>query len=94
MANRAAIEGSNVLLGAALGERMREHFNADIEIAGHLEDLVHEDIHLVLEYSKGEKWRNFEAPRANRYYLNHDIYNAQVCTAQQPQFIDSLNVCH
>jgi hypothetical protein len=28
--------------------------------------VVKDDIHLIMEYKKGEKWGNYEAPRSNR----------------------------
>ncbi|GAB9468172.1 Adp-dependent glucokinase-like [Globisporangium polare] len=83
MADRAAVEGCDVLLGAAIGKEMRKHFNANIQLVGHLEDHEHEDVHLVLEYSKGDEFRAHVTPRANRYYLNHDIYNARLSVLEE-----------
>ncbi|KAJ0389162.1 hypothetical protein ATCC90586_012109 [Pythium insidiosum] len=36
-----------------------------------------------MEYSKGDKFRGHESPRANRYYLNHDIYNARLSVLEE-----------
>jgi ADP-dependent glucokinase len=83
MADRAAVEGCKVLLGAAIGKEMRKHFNADIQLVGHLESHEQEDVHLVLEYAKGDMFRGHESPRANRYYLNHDIYNARLSVLEE-----------
>lgn len=83
MADRAAVEGCKVLLGAAIGKEMRKHFNSHIQLVGHLEDHEEEDVHLVLEYSKGDAFRGHESPRANRYYLNHDIYNARLSVLEE-----------
>lgn len=83
MADRAAVEGCDVLLGAAIGKEMRKHFNANIALVGHLADHEHEDVHLVLEYSKGDAFRSHVTPRANRYYLNHDIYNARLSVLEE-----------
>lgn len=77
MAERAAAEGCQVLLGAAIGKEMRKHYNPLIQIVGELSDQEQEDVHLVLEYGKEESFSGFTSPRANRYYLNHDIYNAK-----------------
>ncbi|TMW61489.1 hypothetical protein Poli38472_012680 [Pythium oligandrum] len=88
MADRAAVEGCDVLLGAAIGKEMRKHFNAKMQLVGRLEDHEHEDVHLVLEYGKGDQFRGHESPRANRYYLNHDIYNARLSVLEE--FEDSL----
>ncbi|GLE09254.1 hypothetical protein PINS_up020863 [Pythium insidiosum] len=89
MADRASVEGCEVLLGAAIGKEMRKHFNSKIQLVGHLDDHEHEDVHLVLEYSKGDKFRGHESPRANRYYLNHDIYNARLSVLEE--FEDALD---
>ncbi|DAZ99273.1 TPA: hypothetical protein N0F65_005441 [Lagenidium giganteum] len=89
MADRASVEGCDVLLGAAIGKEMRKHFNSNIQLVGHLEDHEHEDVHLVLEYSKGDTFRGHETPRANRYYLNHDIYNARLSVLEE--FEDALD---
>ena len=35
-----------------------------------------EDIHLVFLYNSTSKWGNLESKRSNRFYLNHDISNA------------------
>lgn len=83
MADRAAVEGCKVLLGAAIGKEMRKHFNNDIQLVGHLESHEEEDVHLVLEYAKGDTFRGHESPRANRYYLNHDIYNARLSVLEE-----------
>lgn len=83
MADRAAVEGCKVLLGAAIGKEMRKHFNSHIQLVGHLEDHEDEDVHLVLEYAKGDAFRGHESPRANRYYLNHDIYNPRLSVLEE-----------
>jgi len=35
-----------------------------------------DDIHLILEYKKGEKWGKYEAPRSNRLekHAVHAVY--------------------
>ncbi|OQR93268.1 hypothetical protein THRCLA_08478 [Thraustotheca clavata] len=79
MAQRAAYEESNVLLGGAVGTEMRKHFHPNVVVVGDLDPQnTHEDVHLVLEYAKNDKLNNLVSPRANRYYLNHDVYNAQL----------------
>ena len=70
MAQRAALEGNHVLLGAALGKKMKQRFHPDVELAGHLNDDESEDVHLVLEYAENDTWSNIKSPRANRYYVS------------------------
>ncbi|VEL38768.1 unnamed protein product [Protopolystoma xenopodis] len=41
-------------------------------------DTAVEDIHLVLEYKSGDRFRNFTSPRSNRYILIHDVENPRL----------------
>ncbi|KAG7376751.1 hypothetical protein PHYPSEUDO_012792 [Phytophthora pseudosyringae] len=84
MAERASAEGCVVLLGAAMGKDMKPHFvDARIQLVGHLEEHQHEDVHLVLEYASGDAFRGHQSPRANRYYLNHDVHNARLSVLEE-----------
>ncbi|ETW01452.1 hypothetical protein H310_06966 [Aphanomyces invadans] len=78
MAQRAAYEGNEVLLGGAVGADMRALFHPKVQVVGSVDEGGHEDVHLVLEYAKGDAFNNLVSPRANRYYLNHDVYNARL----------------
>lgn len=53
--------------------RLRRLIPLDIKIAG--EQIEDDDIHLILEYTAGETWGPFTAPRANRYILHNDQNN-------------------
>ncbi|CEG47963.1 adp-dependent glucokinase-like [Plasmopara halstedii] len=84
MAERASAEGCMVLLGAAMGNGMKPYFvDERIKLVGHLKEHEHEDVHLVLEYASGDKFRGYTSPRANRYYLNHDVHNAQLSVLEE-----------
>ncbi|RLN66802.1 hypothetical protein BBJ28_00018894 [Nothophytophthora sp. Chile5] len=83
MAERAASEGCVVLLGAAIGKEMSRHFSDGLQLVGHLEEHQHEDVHLVLEYASGDEFRGHMSPRANRYYLNHDVHNARLSVLEE-----------
>ncbi|RHY26529.1 hypothetical protein DYB32_007523 [Aphanomyces invadans] len=74
----AAAEQSMVLLGGAVGADMRALFHPKVQVVGSVDEGGHEDVHLVLEYAKGDAFNNLVSPRANRYYLNHDVYNARL----------------
>ena len=77
MAERAFMEGANVLLGAVVTEEWYEqHYNSSemVELAVPIGPL--KDIHLMLEYDGIQKWGSLETPRGNRFYLNHDVDNA------------------
>ncbi|KAF0707210.1 hypothetical protein AaE_013726 [Aphanomyces astaci] len=83
MAQRAAYEGFEVLLGGAVGTDMRTLFHPNVQVVGSVEDGGQEDVHLVLEYAKGDAVNNLVSPRANRYYLNHDVYNARLSVLEE-----------
>jgi ADP-dependent glucokinase len=84
MAERASAEGCVVLLGAAMGKEMKPYFlDHRIQLVGHLEEHQHEDVHLVLEYASGDEFRGHKSPRANRYYLNHDVHNARLSVLEE-----------
>uniref|UniRef100_H3GDX2 ADP-dependent glucokinase n=1 Tax=Phytophthora ramorum TaxID=164328 RepID=H3GDX2_PHYRM len=84
MAERASAEGCIVLLGAAIGKQMKPYFrDPRIQLVGHLEEHQHEDVHLVLEYASGDAFRGHTSPRANRYYLNHDVHNARLSVLEE-----------
>ncbi|KAL3667805.1 hypothetical protein V7S43_007356 [Phytophthora oleae] len=84
MAERASAEGCVVLLGAAIGKEMKPYFvDPTIQLVGHLEEHQHDDVHLVLEYSSGDEFRGHKSPRANRYYLNHDVHNARLSVLEE-----------
>ncbi|TDH68091.1 hypothetical protein CCR75_004360 [Bremia lactucae] len=90
MAERASAEGCKVLLGAAMGKGMKPYFvDERIELVGDLTGPMHEDVHLVLEYAEGDTFRGYTSPRANRYYLNHDVQNAHLSVLED--FEHSLN---
>ena len=75
MAKRAYEHGADVLLGAELSNKMYElNFNSAIELSSPPEEMP--DYHLVLDYLMNSTWGKIEAPRTNRFYLHHDIKNA------------------
>ncbi|CAH0474398.1 unnamed protein product [Peronospora belbahrii] len=85
MAKRASAEGCRVLLGAAIGKGMQVYLQETqrIQVVGTLDATQEEDVHLVLEYARGEEFQGYVAPRANRYYLNHDVHNARLSVLEE-----------
>ncbi|POM78513.1 Hypothetical protein PHPALM_3953 [Phytophthora palmivora] len=84
MAERASAEGCTVLLGAAIGKLMKPYFvDPRIQLVGLLDEHQHDDVHLVLEYASGDEFRGHKSPRANRYYLNHDVHNARLSVLEE-----------
>ena len=75
MANRLAREGCSVLLGAKMSKEAASQLHGGIRLAGNTTMEHRDDIHLIMEYDKGERWGNYEAPRANRFIIHNDYSN-------------------
>lgn len=76
MANRFAMEGAEVLLGAQGSPDLTQFINPEITMAGG--SVNHSDIHLIMEYKTGEKWGNYKSIRANRYIVHSDEHNPTI----------------
>uniref|UniRef100_A0AAV1UHF1 Uncharacterized protein n=1 Tax=Peronospora matthiolae TaxID=2874970 RepID=A0AAV1UHF1_9STRA len=84
MAARASAEGCTVLSGAAMGVHMKQYFDDPmIQLVRAIEGEEKEDVHLVLEYGRVDAFRGHVSPRANRYYLNHDVHNARLSVLEE-----------
>lgn len=75
MANRLAREGCSVLLGAKMSEEAAKGLHDGVQLAGNATADHRDDIHLIMEYDKGERWGSYEAPRANRFIIHSDYSN-------------------
>ena len=75
MANRLAREGCSVLLGAKMSKEAASQLHGGVQLAGNTTMEHRDDIHLIMEYDKGERWGNYEAPRANRFIIHNDYSN-------------------
>ncbi|XP_077996890.1 ADP-dependent glucokinase-like [Glandiceps talaboti] len=73
IANRLAIEGCDVLLGASMTENLKNGLRDEIQVTG--DYLSEDDIHLLLEFKSGETWGKYRAPRANRFIIHNDQAN-------------------
>ncbi|XP_023223115.1 ADP-dependent glucokinase-like [Centruroides sculpturatus] len=73
MALRFAKEGCDVLLGAQLSLELKKILPSNMIFSGPL--IEKDDIHLLLEYSSGEHWGTYTAPRANRFIVHNDHQN-------------------
>lgn len=76
MAQRLVQEGAEVLLGMSHSKKLRALLPPEVKVAG--PNLVTDDIHLILEYNKGDNWGSFTSPRANRLILHSDNSNPQL----------------
>ena len=73
MANRFALEGAEVLLAAQASPHFKALLRPGITLAG--TEVDHSDLHLIMEYKTGEKWKQYTSPRANRYIIHSDEFN-------------------
>ncbi|KAK6180797.1 hypothetical protein SNE40_008783 [Patella caerulea] len=74
MANRMALEGLDVLLGARLTNNLASSLAPNVKVTGKTTS-SEEDVHIILEYKTGEKWGRYVSPRANRLILHSDNSN-------------------
>lgn len=64
MALRFAREGCDVLLAAKMTESLEQMIPSNIKVVGG--DVSRDDIHLVIEYKRGDSWGPYTSSRANR----------------------------
>uniref|UniRef100_F6VUN5 ADP-dependent glucokinase n=2 Tax=Ciona intestinalis TaxID=7719 RepID=F6VUN5_CIOIN len=76
MANRFAAEGADVLLAAQTSAEFKKQLNSTIVVAGSETD--RSDIHLIMEYTTGEKWGKYVSTRANRFIVHSDEFNPTI----------------
>ena len=75
MANRFAMEGWRVLLGANMKEESCMKLHKSVTVTGKADDEEFGDYHLVLEFDLGEEWGQYRSPRANRFIVHNDYSN-------------------
>lgn len=80
MASRFQQEGCKVLLGAQMSNLLKTQVNSHIQVVG--DELSEDDVHLLLEYSKGNKWGKYTAPRANRFIVHSDVNNPMLASLE------------
>uniref|UniRef100_A0A6B2L6Q5 ADP-dependent glucokinase n=1 Tax=Arcella intermedia TaxID=1963864 RepID=A0A6B2L6Q5_9EUKA len=68
-------QGADVLLGGAVGEHTKPLLPPNIRIAN---QEGHDEIHLILEFSRGERWGELTAPRDNRLIVHCDYTNSRL----------------
>ncbi|XP_013385712.1 ADP-dependent glucokinase isoform X1 [Lingula anatina] len=67
---------TQVQLVGPVGPKLKELLNKTIYVpkaSSHEQD----EVHLIMEYKRGEKWGAFTAPVANRFITSYDIANGQ-----------------
>ncbi|OXU26069.1 hypothetical protein TSAR_002650 [Trichomalopsis sarcophagae] len=75
MAMRLVREGCDVVLAAKMTTSLLQMIPEAIEVVGG--EVERDDIHLILEYKRGEVWGPYMSARANRYIIHNDKHNPQ-----------------
>lgn len=71
MAMRFAKEGCDVTLAAKLTKSMLQMMPQIINIVGG--EVKQDDIHLIMEYKRGDVWGPYSTVRANRYHVQSTL---------------------
>jgi len=84
MALRFAREGADVLLAAKMTPNLRSQLPKEVRMAGLAQDgdVSTDDIHLIMEYKRGESWGSYTSPRANRFIVHSDANNPTVSSLE------------
>lgn len=88
MAQRFAMEGWQVLLGATMQPVMADLLHPSIQVASKSRKTQQEDIHLILEYNIGGTWGQHTSPRANRFIIHSDYSNMHLQSLEP--FVEAL----
>ncbi|XP_046750171.1 ADP-dependent glucokinase isoform X2 [Diprion similis] len=88
-------EGCDVLLAAKMTKALQQMIPSNIRVVGG--DVNRDDVHLVLEYKRGESWGPYTSSRANRYIVHNDINNPTISSLEEfdkllPEFAPDLFV--
>ena len=75
MANRFALEGWKVLLGASMKSDITKKMHKSITVSQEAQISDGEEYHLVMEYDRDEVWGKYVSPRANRFVVHSDFLN-------------------
>lgn len=88
MANRFAMEGWKVLLGANMKQLLSEQLHRSILVSGQEEESGRDDYHMLLEFDRGQTWGQYLSPRANRFIIHNDFSNMML--ASMDSFMEAL----
>lgn len=73
MADRA-----HVILAGNLKDSLKAQLPSNVSLLPGADEPNDNEVHLILEYKKGERWGHIEAPRANRVIVHCDRTNAEL----------------
>ena len=73
-----------VMLAGPISTKLKELLHPDIHTPTFTPD-SHEEVHLIMEYPKGEGWGHITSSCANRVITSHDVSNARMVSLEQFQ---------
>lgn len=71
-----------MLLAGPIGTKLKRLLNPAMQTL-EVKSSVQDEIHLILEYAKHEKWGTATATCANRIIFSHDISNSELSTLEE-----------
>lgn len=80
MANRFAMEGWEVLLGANMKKESCLKLHKSVTVTGKAANQAEDDYHLILEFDLGQEWGQYTSPRANRFIVHNDYSNMMLAS--------------
>ena len=66
-----------VLLVGPIGRKLKELLHPKMETPTFTAD-SHDEVHMILEYPKGERWGSVQSSCANRVIYSHDVSNSKL----------------
>lgn len=74
---------SQVMLVAPVGPRVRQYLHHRIQTLSEPSEEVEEEVHVILEYPKGQRWGEVTAVCANRVIISNDMANSMLKPLEQ-----------
>ena len=81
---------TDVFLGGPVGHKLRALLNPRLRTVSDKED--EDEVHMILEYAKGDKWGSVTAQCANRFIFSNDVANSELAAVDP--FFDHIDSHH
>lgn len=89
MANRFAMEGWKVLLGANMKALLSKQLHRSVVVSGREAESERDDYHLLMEFDRDQTWGRYMSARANRFIIHNDFSNMML--ASMDSFVEALH---
>ena len=81
---------TEVFLGGPVGHKLRALLNPRLRTLDSKEE--EDEVHMILEYAKGDKWGSVTAECANRFIFSNDVANSELAAVDS--FFDYIDAHH